>query len=494
MFKYKNVLISVYDKKNLDHLAHFLFKKKFTIYSTGGTSEYLKKIGVPFKEISQYTKQMEILDGRVKTLHPKIFGGLLAEETSAHQKELKKNQMINFDLLIVNLYPFEETLKKTKDQRKIIEMIDIGGHSLIRASVKNYHKTLTLIDPNDYLKFEKSYNSIIKSSKAFAIKALEHTNQYDQNIISWFKKTPKEKKPNLFNLRYGENPHQKAYAKIQQDSFKQISGEKELSYNNLLDLDAGINIIFNAPKTSRNIVTIVKHCIPCGAAIHRNQTNAFELALSSDPISAFGGIVVLNKKVEEKVAKIIVKGFYEVIASTNFTKKALQILSTKKNLRVLEVNNKHSQSETRSIFAGTLHQNKDLSPIRITKVNGPNINKDLEVKFFTHVSKFIKSNAIAIFDDKRLLSQCGGQTSRIEALSNAIRKLKRLHRSSLKKQMYLISDAFFPFEDSLEFILKTKLQMKVLVPMGSINDKKIISFAKKNKISLYEINHRHFKH
>ena len=231
------------------YLANFLINEKFTIYSTGGTSKFLKKIGIPFKEISQYTKQKEILGGRVKTLHPKIFGGLLAEDSMIHQKELRENQMINFDLLVVNLYPFEETLNKTKDHKKIIEMIDIGGHSLIRSSVKNYKKTMTIVDPDDYFKFEKFFRNIERHHEIFAIKALEHANQYDQHIINWFKKE-NFNKMELFDLRYGENPHQKAHAKIQKNAFRQISGGKKLSYNNLLDLDAAINIAFNAPKTN----------------------------------------------------------------------------------------------------------------------------------------------------------------------------------------------------------------------------------------------------
>ena len=493
MFKYKNVLISVYNKKNLDHLANFLIKKKFTIYSTGGTSQFLKKIGIPFKEISQYTKQKEILGGRVKTLHPRIFGGLLAEDKMIHQKELRENEMINFDLLVVNLYPFEETLNETKDHKKIIEMIDIGGHSLIRASVKNYKKTMTIIDPDDYFKFEKSFRNIEKHHKIFAIKALEHASQYDRHIINWFKKE-KSDKEELFNLRYGENPHQRAHAKIRKNAFVQISGKKKLSYNNLLDLDAALNIVFNAPKTNKHIATIVKHNSPCGAAIHKEQTKTFQLALSGDPLSAFGGIIAFNKKVEEKVAKIIIKGFYEVIASIDFSPRAIEILSTKKNLRILKINKKLPSYESRSIFAGMLHQEADVSPIKIKKINGTSINKDIEIKFFTHVLKFVKSNAIAIFDSEKLLSQCGGQTSRIDALKNAINKLKQLHNVSSKKQIFLFSDAFFPFEDSLKLILKTQLNIKVFTPMGSINDTKIISFAKKNKMSFYEINNRHFKH
>lgn len=493
MFKYKNVLISVYDKTKLDVLAFFLVKKKFNIYSTGGTSKYLKKLGVPVKEISTYTKQQEILGGRVKTLHPKIFGGLLANNSSLHQKELKNNQMINFDLLIVNLYPFEETIKTTKNTEKIIEMIDIGGHSLIRASAKNYQKTMTIIDPNDYLKLIKSFGTIGNSNKSFAIKALEHVNKYDQNIINWFKKS-KSDEMEIFDLRYGENPHQAAHAKIRKGSFKQISGEKKLSYNNLLDLDAALNIIYQGPRTTKNTVTIVKHNTPCGAAIHRSQIKALELALSGDPISAFGGIVVFNKKIEEDAARIIIQGFYEVVASTDFSSKALKVLSKKKNLRLIKINKKLPQIESKSMFAGTLHQDMDLSPIKITKINGNNYSKNLEIKFFIHVSKFVKSNAIAIFDNEKLLSQCGGQTSRIDALNNAMSKLRQLHKKKLKKPLYLISDAFFPFEDSLKFILSTKFDIKVFVPMGSINDNKIITFAKKNKISLYEINHRHFRH
>lgn len=493
MFKYKNVLISVYDKTDLDIFANFLIKKKFNIYSTGGTSNYLKQLGLPVKEISNYTKQKEILGGRVKTLHPKIFGGLLADNSSLHQKELKSNQMINFDLLVVNLYPFEETLKTTKDNKKIIEMIDIGGHSLIRASVKNYQKTMTIIDPNDYFTFIKSYKTITGKNKNFAIKALEHANKYDQNILNWFKKNDSEELE-TFDLRYGENPHQSAHAKIRKNSFEQISGEKKLSYNNLLDLDAAINIIYHAPKTNKNMVTIVKHNTPCGAAIHKNQKKAFELALSGDPISAFGGIVVFNKKIEKKAAEIITKGFYEVIASTDFSAEALSILSRKKNLRLLKINKKLPKLETKSIFAGTLYQNMDLLPIKVKKIHGRNLNKDLNIKFFIHVLKFVKSNAIAIFDNEKLLSQCGGQTSRIDSLRNSINKLKQLHKINFNKPLYLISDAFFPFEDSLKYIQSTKLNINIFAPMGSINDHKIITYAEKNKMTLYELNHRHFKH
>ena len=242
------------------------------------------------------------------------------------------------------------------------------------------------------------------------------------------------------------------------------------------------------------MVTIVKHNTPCGAAIHKNQKKAFELALSGDPISAFGGIVVFNNKIEKDAAKIITKGFYEVIASTDFSAEALSILSRKKNLRLLKINKKLPKLETKSIFAGSLYQNMDLLPIKVKKIHGRNLNKDLNIKFFIHVLKFVKSNAIAIFDNEKLLSQCGGQTSRIDSLRNSINKLKQLHKINFNKPLYLISDAFFPFEDSLKYIQSTKLNINIFAPMGSINDHKIITYAEKNKMTLYELNHRHFKH
>ncbi|MAV82463.1 MAG: bifunctional phosphoribosylaminoimidazolecarboxamide formyltransferase/IMP cyclohydrolase PurH [Pelagibacteraceae bacterium] len=490
MFKYRNVLISVYDKTNLDKLAKFLIKKKFTIYSTGGTSIYLNKINIPFKEISKYTKQKEILDGRVKTLHPKIFGGLLANPKGKHQKELIKNKIINFDLLIVNLYPFEETLKKTKSHQKIIDMIDIGGHSLIRASIKNYSKITTIIDPSDYIKFETSFNSITKNKKKLAIKALEYANKYDQKIIDWLNGEEKNK----YELRYGENPHQAAQARIYDKAFKQISGNKGLSYNNLLDLDAAIRIVFGYQKNKNNIAAIVKHNTPCGYAIHQNQKIAFQNALAGDPISAFGGIIVLNNKLSSLTAKLISKGFYEVVAAPSFENDAITILSAKKNLRIVKINPKIPKYESKSIFAGTLHQETNNFKIVTKKITGKEIKKNLNINFYIHVLKFVRSNAIAIFDNNKLLSQCGGQTSRVDSLKFAIEKLKKLPKNKLKEHLYLISDAFFPFEDSLKLIIKSKLNITIFTPLGSINDIKIISFAKKNKLNLYEINHRHFKH
>ena len=244
----KNALISVFDKTNLDLIADFLVKKKYTIYSTGGTSKYLKDIKIPFIEISKYTKQKEILNGRVKTLHPKIFGGLLATNKKSHLKEMKSEGIVSFDILLVNLYPFEKTVNSTKDKSKIIEMIDIGGHSLIRAAVKNFEKVLTITDPSDYKTFMKQFPIKGAQRQLFAKKAILNIANYDNKIFNWLDgNTTRE-----YELRYGENPHQKAVAKINDNSFSQLSGNKKLSYNNLLDLDAAIKISFGI-KTKNNI-------------------------------------------------------------------------------------------------------------------------------------------------------------------------------------------------------------------------------------------------
>ena len=485
----KNAIISVYDKENLDLIAKFLVKKKFNIYSSGGTSSYLKKIGIPHIKISDYTNQREILGGRVKTLHPKIFGGLLGKSSSAHQKELKKEDIVNFDVLIVNLYPFEETVKNTKKQEDIIEMIDIGGHSLIRAAIKNYSKTLTIVDPKDYSSIIKNFPNSLQKRKEFAVKAIQQITEYDFSISNWFQGIKSEEYP----LRYGENPQQNAVAIINNKSFIQMSGEKKLSYNNLLDLDAAIKITYNT-KSNENICTIIKHNIPCGAAIKKNQKQSYIKALAGDPISAFGGIIAFNKKLTYETTKLIIKNFYEVIAAPDYDKKSLDILKSKKNLRVLKVKKFKNQTEQRSIFAGALIQEQNNKKSSIKNINGKNkLTKD-QLNFFINTLKYIKSNAIALFDQDSLISQSGGQTSRIDALENCLYKLKNKQHFKNTKKLFLFSDAFFPFIDSLKIIKKEKKNIDIYAPMGSKNDSKIKLFVKENKLNFFQISDRHFKH
>ena len=489
MVKNKNALISVYDKANLDLIAKFLIKKKFTIYSTGGSSKYLKKINVPHFEISKYTRQKEILDGRVKTLHPKIFGGILASKTKDHQKELKKEKIINFDLIICNLYPFEKTIENTKKKDEIIEMIDIGGHSLIRAAVKNYLKTLVIVNPLDYSKFIKNPPKTNSAKKKYAIKAIKQITKYDIAISNWFQGVQDRE----YRLRYGENPQQKATAIIKKNIFEQLSGDKKLSYNNLLDLDAAVTITYKT-KSNKYICSIVKHNVPCGASIEDTQLKSYSNALAGDPVSAFGGVVALNKKVNISTAKSLVKNFYEVIAAPDFEKEALNILKSKRNLRILKIKKFSTKREMRSFFAGTLTQEINYKKSTVKRVFGVNKLTKEKIDFFTNVLKFVKSNAIALFNKTSLVSQSGGQTSRVDALQNCLYKFKLKQKKKKDDILFLFSDAFFPFKDSLELIKRNKLKIDVYAPMGSKNDLIIKEFVKKNKINFFKLSDRHFKH
>ena len=485
----KNALISVFDKTNLDLIADFLVKKKYTIYSTGGTSKYLKDIKIPFIEISKYTKQKEILNGRVKTLHPKIFGGLLATNKRSHLKEMKSEGIVSFDILLVNLYPFEKTVNSTKDKSKIIEMIDIGGHSLIRAAVKNFEKVLTITDPSDYKTFMKQFPIKGAQRQLFAKKAILNIANYDNKIFNWLDgNTTRE-----YELRYGENPHQKAVAKINDNSFSQLSGNKKLSYNNLLDLDAAIKISFGI-KTKNNICSIIKHNTPCGASIGKIQANCYNKALAGDKVSAYGGIVSFNKKINKKTATLLIKSFYEVIAAPSYEREALSILKTKSNLRVIKVKKHNQKLEKRTYFGGTLIQDVNRKNSSIETINGNNKLSEEKINFFVNVLKNIKSNAIALFDEDSLISQSGGQTSRIDALQNCLYKFKSKHNFKKLKRGYLFSDAFFPFTDSLIFIKKQKIKIEIYSPMGSKNDSQIKKSVKKLKLNFYKLSDRHFKH
>jgi phosphoribosylaminoimidazolecarboxamide formyltransferase/IMP cyclohydrolase len=368
-------------------------------------------------------------------------------------------------------------------------MIDIGGHSLIRAAIKNYTKTIPVVSPNDYQQIIRKIPKSNLERKKYAIKALQHVTEYDIAIANWFQGIKTEEYP----LRYGENPQQKAVALVNDKSFVQLSGEKQLSYNNLLDLDAAINIAYNT-NSKENICTIVKHNIPCGGAITKKQKNSYLKALAGDPLSAFGGIVAFNQKLTAVTAKLIVKNFYEVIAAPDFEKEAIKILQTKKNLRVLKVKKFKTQTEQRSIFAGALIQDSNSKTSQIKSIYGKSkLNQD-KLNFFVNILKYIKSNAIALFDNDSLVSQSGGQTSRVDALQNCFYKLKLKHDYKKFKNLSLFSDAFFPFTDSLEFIKKEKMKVSIFAPMGSQNDVKIESFAKKNKLNFFKLSDRHFKH
>ncbi len=485
----KNVIISVFDKTNLDVIAKFLVKKKFTIYSTGGTSKFLRQINIPHIEITRYTKQKEILGGRVKTLHPKIFGGLLGTNAKDHKKDLKKERIVEFDLLVVNLYPFEETVKNTKTKSKIIEMIDIGGHSLIRAAVKNYEKTIPLINPKDYDYFIKNFPLRPILKKKFAIKAIDHITKYDLEISNWFK----GKSSTIYPLRYGENPQQKASAIIDNNKFSQISGTKKLSYNNLLDIDAGVQLTYGF-KTKNNICTIIKHGTPCGASLKKNQAESYLKALAGDPLSSFGGVIAFNQTLKKQTAELLIKNFYEVITAPKFEKGALELLREKKNLRVIKVKKGLKNVEKKSFFGGMLLQDVNTKNSSVETINGKNKLDKEKLGFFVNVLKNIKSNAIALFDQDSLVSQSGGQTSRVDALEICLRKFKYQNYANKNKNLFLFSDAFFPFTDSLSIIKRQKIKIDIYAPMGSKNDSKICNYVKKHELKFFKLSDRHFKH
>ncbi len=489
MGRSKNALISVFDKTNLDYISKFLIKKKYAIYTTGGSSEYLSKINVPHIKLSKYTKQKEILGGRVKTLHPKIFGGILATNSKDHQIELEEEKIVNFDLVIVNLYPFEQTLKNNQKTDEIIEMIDIGGHSLIRAAVKNYLKTIIIIDPLDYQNIVKKFPHTDSAKKKYAIKAMNQIAKYDLAISNWLQNKYEMEYP----LRYGENPQQKASALVMKNAFEQLSGNKKLSYNNLLDLDAATAIAYRT-KTNKHICTIVKHNIPCGASIESTQIKSYTSAFAGDPVSAFGGIVAFNKKINLLTAKNLIQNFYEIVVAPDFDKNAIKILKEKKNLSVLKVKKFYNKTEQRSFFGGTLIQDINHKISTIKEVSGKNnLNKE-KIDFFVNVLRFIKSNAIALFNETSLVSQSGGQTSRLDSLKNCLLKLKQKKKKTKIGKLYLFSDAFFPFTDTLKLIKSEKLRIDVYAPMGSKNDSLIEKFVKENKFNFIKLSDRHFKH
>ena len=368
-------------------------------------------------------------------------------------------------------------------------MIDIGGHSLIRAAVKNYSKTLIIVDPLDYANLIKKFPKSDLDKKKYAIKALKQVTDYDISISNWFEGTYNYEYP----LRYGENPQQKATALIGKNRFKQLSGEKKLSYNNLLDLDAAVSIAYNT-FSKKYICTIVKHNIPCGASIENTQKKSYKNALAGDPISAFGGVLAFNKKINIQTANCLINDFYEVVAAPDFDNDALKILKSKKNLRVLKVKKFIKKIEKRTIFAGTLIQDVDNKKPYIKEVFGVNELEKEKIYFFTNVLRFVKSNAIALFNQTSLVSQSGGQTSRVDSLENCLYKFKVKHKNRETVKLFLFSDAFFPFIDSLKIIKNEKLNIDIYAPMGSKNDSVIERFVEKNKLNFFRLSDRHFKH
>jgi len=517
--KIKKALISVFDKSNTLELAKFLQNQKIEIYSSGGTYEYLNKNNIKVIEISKYTKSPEILDGRVKTLHPKIHGGILAKKNDAkHLKELKKNKINIFDLVIVNLYPFKETITSKSSFNKCIENIDIGGPTLIRAAAKNFEYVTTITDPNDYKKLidemKKNKNCITKKTRfLLASKAFSTISSYDIDISNWFSKIGKKKDQNFLihsqvvkKLRYGENPKQKAAvyknttALDNKNSFfnmRAIQG-KELSYNNINDMQAGCLL---ADEINKPCVVIIKHANPCGVCKNNNLLEAYKNAFKCDPVSAFGGIIIINGNIDNKLAKEITKTFVEIVVAKKISIEAKNIFQNKKNLILVE-------TKSFKIFK-PIKEIKSMSDAFLIQTSDNFISTKKNLKFVTKknlksteiddlllaekICKYVKSNAIVYVKNKSSIGIGAGQMNRLDSAKIGAEKAKKFFNKNILKGSYVASDAFFPFPDSIDIFGKFGVKA-ILQPGGSVKDEDVIKRANKYKIAMAFSNLRHFKH
>ncbi len=500
----KSALISVYHKDKLDTIVKCLNSYGVKIYTTGGTYKFIEELGIKATKIEDLTGYPSILNGRVKTLHPKVFGGILAmRDSSEHTEQTKNYQIPQIDLVIVDLYPFEETIKNETDENLIIEKIDIGGISLIRAAAKNYKDVMVVSHQRQYHNFhslieEHKCHTDIKTRKQYAKEAFGVSSAYDTAIYNWFddynmsefKVSSSEHR----SLRYGENPHQKGIFFGNLDKmFDKLNG-KEISYNNLLDIDAAINLINEFDDTT---IAILKHNNACGLASRSTLLNAWKDALAGDPVSAFGGIIISNRLIDYETAKEINKIFVEVIIAPDYSIEALEILKSKKNRIILTLkDNKLTNTFYRTILNGTLVQEKDNKTETIKDLqfvtNIKPTNKQIDDLLFANkIVKNTKSNAIVLVKDSQLLAGGTGQTSRVDALKQAIEKAK--HFGFDLNGAVMASDAFFPFADSIEIAHKEGINC-VIQPGGSIRDKESIDFCNENKIPMVFTGIRHFKH
>jgi len=508
--KISRCLISVSDKSGIVELAKFLASQGVEIISTGGTFKLLQKEKIAAKDISDFTGFPEMMDGRVKTLHPKVHGGLLAVLDNAdHVAAAKEHKIESIDLLVINLYPFVETVAKTNDEEEIIENIDIGGPAMVRSASKNFVYKTVITDVSQYenLMAEMKNNSSATSfefRKNLASQAFKNIADYDIAISNWFNKSDFSLSGKVKqSLRYGENSHQKAAVYSNSDSgivnAKQLQG-KELSYNNLNDSDAAYNLVLEFEKPA---CAIIKHANPCGTAMGLNLLEAYKRALSSDPKSAFGGIVALNGKIDAALATELSKMFYEVIIARDIDGDAKEILAAKKNLRVLIADFKKSaQSQVKSISGGFLMQ--DLDQKTITKNDLKQVSKkaanDVEIEqliFAMAVCKHVKSNAIVVVQDFQTVGVGGGQTSRVDACEIACKKASEFFdgEKNVDKASgaFLASDAFFPFADNIEIAAKYGIKA-IIATGGSVRDEEVIAKADEKGLALYFIETRHFKH
>jgi len=511
MKKIKKALISLSNKKNLKILLKTLAKYKIELISSGGTYKEIKKLKFRCLEVSEYTGSPEILGGRVKTLHPKIHAGILSKRNKkSHKTDLIKNNFEEIDLVIVNFYPFEKTLEQTSNHIKIIENIDIGGPTMVRAAAKNYNDVTVITSPDQYdnliteLDQNKGSTSLGFREK-MSLEAFSETAYYDAVILNYFNKVQNNNFPkkkviygNLIEkLRYGENPHQEAgiYSRTKNLDIKQIHG-KQLSYNNYNDIFSALSISKSLPKNSGTV--IVKHANPCGVSIHKNHLKSYQLALTCDPVSAFGGIVSFNFKITKALALELNNTFLEVIIANGFASEALSILKKKKNLRLINA----SSFSIKSLIAfnsankSILVQSEDLKPfnIRDFKIVSKKKPTKYQLKnliFAFNVCRYVKSNAIVLVSNETTVGIGSGQPSRLDSCQIAIDKMNKFE--NFKEDVVAASDAFFPFVDGIEKLVQSGVTA-IIQPFGSIRDKEIIKFANQTNTVLVFSKTRHFRH
>ena len=507
----KSAVISVSDKSNLKPLLQTLNRYNVKLISSGGTFKAIRKLGYRCLEVSDYTGFNEILDGRVKTLHPKIHAGILNKrDNNSHKREIKKNNFQNIDLVIVNFYPFEKTLNTTKNHNKIIEKIDIGGPALVRSAAKNYNDVTVITSNSQYnelieqIKNNKGFTTL-KFRKKMSQIAFAETAYYDAVISNYFNKIDNINFPHkkiiygnlISKLRYGENPHQESavYSKNNILDIHQIHGKK-LSYNNLNDIFSALTISKSFPK---NIGTVIlKHANPCGVSSLKNNLNSFKFALSCDPISAYGGIVSCNFKITKTIATELNKIFFEVIIANGFDNSALKILKKKKNLRLINAEH-YVLSEVlkyTSVNRNILVQSEDTKifnkkDFKVVSKRKPSKSQFDDLMFAFNVCKYVKSNAVVLASNKTTIGIGSGQPSRLDSSQIAIDKMNKFMKSS--KDIVAASDAFFPFVDGIEKLVQSGVQA-VVQPKGSIRDKEIIKFANDTNTVLLFSKTRHFRH
>jgi phosphoribosylaminoimidazolecarboxamide formyltransferase/IMP cyclohydrolase len=503
--KISSALISVFYKDGLENIVQQLHKLGVTIYSTGGTQQFIEKLSVPVTPVEQLTTYPSILGGRVKTLHPTVFGGILGRrDNTTDVSEMQQYNIPEIDLVIVDLYPFEETVASTTDEKAIIEKIDVGGPSMIRGAAKNFKDVVVIAARNDYPTLEKilvgqSGETTIEQRKQLAAKAFEICAHYDVAIARFFNPVSPlyflESVTNPMPLRYGENPHQQAvFYGNANELFQQLHG-KELSYNNLVDLDAAMQLISEFPTGSEITFAIIKHTNVCGIASRGNTVEAWKAALAGDPESAFGGILICNGAIDKTTAEAINEIFFEVLAAPSFDPDALLILQQKKNRILLQQKQPSPErAQFRSLLNGVLTQTPDEGNFAKWEEKGGRSATELEKQdlvFANIVCKHLKSNAIALVKNKQLAGKGCGQTSRIDALRQAIEKAKQFNFDL--NGAVLASDAFFPFNDCVQLGHQAGITA-FIQPGGSKRDNDSIEYCQQHNLAMVLTEQRHFRH